>query len=166
MNNGPVKPDPYTAQEKRAITIDDLWSMKRIGAFDVSPDGKTIAFDVTEYSMKTNDGDKDIWLINSDGTNLRVFKNSDKNEGNPKFTPDGRLSYEFDSQIWVADLDGQNSTKLTNLYTGASGVRWANDGKKFLFTSNVYPECISQEVEWLSRSEVHDTGLVFVHRQV
>ncbi len=135
----------YTAQEKRAITIDDLWSMKRIGAFDVSPDGKTIAFDVTEYSMKTNDGDKDIWLINSDGTNLRVFKNSDKNEGNPKFTPDGRLSYEFDSQIWVADLDGQNSTKLTNLYTGASGVRWANDGKKFLFTSNVYPECVSQE---------------------
>ncbi len=135
----------YTAQEKRAITIDDLWSMKRIGAFDVSPDGKIIAFDVTEYSMKTNDGDKDIWLINPDGTNLRVFKNSDKNEGNPKFTPDGRLSYEFDSQIWVADLDGQNSTKLTDLYTGASGVRWANDGKKFLFTSNVYPECVSQE---------------------
>lgn len=133
------------AQEKRAITIDDLWSMKRIGAFDISPDGKTIAFDLTEYSMEKNKGNKDIWLIDADGTNMRVFKNSEANEGNPKFTPDGKLSYEFDSQIWIADLNGKNEKQLTDIYTGASGVLWSKDGSKFLFTSKVYPECKTQE---------------------
>ena len=35
------------AQEKRAITVDDLWNMKRIGSFDVSPDASKIIFDLT-----------------------------------------------------------------------------------------------------------------------
>ena len=40
------------AQEKHAITIDDLLNMKRIGSSDVSPDGKKIVFDLTTYSME------------------------------------------------------------------------------------------------------------------
>ncbi|MDZ7766935.1 MAG: hypothetical protein U5K00_21385 [Melioribacteraceae bacterium] len=63
-----------TAQDKRAITIDDLWAMKRIGSFDVSPNGKTIAFDQTIYSFETNKGNTDIYLIDSDGTNLRCIQ--------------------------------------------------------------------------------------------
>ena len=27
-------------QTKRAINVDDLWAMKRIGSYDISPDGK------------------------------------------------------------------------------------------------------------------------------
>jgi len=76
-------------QSKRAMTIDDLWAMKRIGTYDVSPDGKTIAFSLTSFTFEANKGNTDIYLINSDGTNLRPFKNSDKNESDPKFSSDG-----------------------------------------------------------------------------
>ena len=134
-----------TAQDKRAITIDDLWAMKRIGSFDVSPNGKTIAFDQTIYSFETNKGNTDIYLIDSDGTNLRVFKNSEANESSPKFAPDGKLTFQKESQIWIADIDGSNEEKLTDIYTGASGIVWTNDGSKFLFTSSVWPECKTQE---------------------
>lgn len=134
-----------SAQDKHPITIDDLWSMKRIGSFDISPDGKTIAFDQTEYSFETNKGNTDIYLIDADGNNLRPFKNSDVNESSPKFSPDGKLSFQRGGQLWIANIDASNEKQLTDLYTGASGIVWADDGSKFLFTSSVWTECETQD---------------------
>ncbi|MFH1528242.1 MAG: S9 family peptidase [Bacteroidota bacterium] len=135
-----------TAQTKRAITVDDLWAMKRVGAVELSNDGKLIAFTVTEYSMEENKGQTDIWLINSDGTNIRVLKDSPQTESQPKFIPNSsRISYAKGGQIWTCDPDGANDEQLTDLYSGASGVRWSADGKKILFVSSIYPECITQE---------------------
>lgn len=133
-------------QSKHAITIDDFWSMKRIGAYDISPDGKTIVFSLTSYSMESNKGNSDLYLINSDGTNLRVFKNSDNGESEPKFSPDGnKIAYIMNSQIFVSDFDGKNEKQIANIFSGASGIEWSSDGKKILFVSSVYPDCTTQE---------------------
>lgn len=133
-------------QNKHAITVDDLWAMKRITSFDVSPDGNLIAFSVSTYSFDANRGNSDIYLINSDGSNLRAFKNSDKNELEPKFSPDGlSLSFTRDSQIIVADLSGSNEKQVTDVYSGASDFEWSADGKKILFVSSVYPDCQTQD---------------------
>ncbi len=133
-------------QQKRALKPEDLWAMKRIGSFDVSPDGKTIAFTVTTYDIEKNKGNSDIWLIDTDGKNLRPLKTSEENESNPKFSPDGKsIAYEYKDQIWLCDLNGKNDKQLTNIYTGASGLVWSKDGKKIMFVSEVYPDCENQE---------------------
>jgi len=96
--------------------------------------------------MEANKGNSDIWLIDSNGKNLRPLKNSDANESAPKFSPDGKMiAYQFKGQIWVCDYEGKNDAQLTNIYTGASGMVWAKDGKKILFVSSVYPDCTTQE---------------------
>ncbi len=137
---------PSFAQTKRAITVDDLWAMKRIGTYDISPDGKTIAYTLTTYSFEANKGNTDIYLIDSDGKNNRVLKNSDKNESEPKFSPDGKaIAFARDGQIWQCNFDGSNEKQLTDIYTGASDFKWSPDGKKMLFTSYVYPDCKTQE---------------------
>jgi dipeptidyl aminopeptidase/acylaminoacyl peptidase len=134
------------AQTKRAMTVEDLWTMKRIGAYDVSPDGKTIAFAVTSYNIEANKGNTDIWLIDSDGKNLRPLKNSEGNENEPKFSPDGRkIAFTKDGQIWLCDIDGNNETQLTNFYSGASGMVWSPDGNRILFTSSVDPDCLNED---------------------
>lgn len=133
-------------QQKRAISVDDLWAMKRIGSYDISPDGKTIAFTLTGYTFETNKGNTDIYLINSDGSNLRPFKRSDKNESEKKISPDGKkIAYTMSGQIFIAGLDGKGEKQLTNIYTGASGFKWSNDEKKILFVSSVYPDCKTQQ---------------------
>ncbi|MCJ7554507.1 MAG: S9 family peptidase [Ignavibacteriaceae bacterium] len=133
-------------QTKRAIDVDDLWAMKRIGAYDVSPDGKTLAFTLTSYTFEANKGNTDIYLIDFDGKNLRSIKNSEKNEGEPKFSPNGKtISFTRDGQIWQCNFDGSNEKQLTNIYTEASGFEWSADGKKILFVSSVYPDCKTQQ---------------------
>lgn len=144
------------AQEKRAMTIDDLWNMKRIGKAVLSPDGSTLAFAVTTYNMNDNKGNTDIWLVNTDGTGLRPFRNSDKNESDPAFSPDGKyISYVSDGQIKAGSWSSSADTKkkpaksrdiqLTSIYTGASGAVWSKDASKLLFVSSVYPDCADQD---------------------
>ena len=135
-----------TAQQKRAITVDDLWAMKRIGSVAVSPNGEQVAFSLSQYSMENNSGQTDIYLMNIDGTNVRAILNSEEDESNPSFLPDGsKLTYQFAGQIWQCNLDGTEKEELTNLYTGASGIRWSNDGSKILFISSVHPDCLTQD---------------------
>ncbi len=134
------------AQQKRAMTVEDMWKMKRIGAYDVSPDGKTIAFAATSYSMETNKSNSDIWLIDADGKNVRAFKNSEAGESAPKFSSDGKkIAYSKKGQIWISNIDGSDDQQLTDLYTGASGMVWSNNGKAILFVSDVYPDCPTQD---------------------
>ncbi len=134
------------AQQKRAITVDDLWAMKRIGSVVVSPNGEQIAFSLSQYSMDNNSGQTDIYIMNIDGTDVRAILYSEENESNPSFLPDGsKLTYQLGNQIWQCNLDGTEKEQLTNLYTGASGIRWSNDGSKILFVSSVYPDCSTQD---------------------
>lgn len=131
--------------QKHAMTIEDMWNMKRITSFDLSPDGKSIVFAATSYDMDKNKGNSDVWMISSDGKYLNPIKNSDVSESAPKFTTDGnKIAYEFKNNIWLCDLDGSNNVQLTDLYTGASGLVWSKDGKFALFVSSVYPDATTQ----------------------
>jgi dipeptidyl aminopeptidase/acylaminoacyl peptidase len=131
------------AQEKHAITVDDLWNMKRIGSFDVSQDASKIIFDVTTYSMELNKGQTDIWIINSDGSGLRQIKES---ASLPKFIPgDSKIYFERNEQLFISDLNGKNENQLTDFYSGVSEAELSIDKTHLLFTSKVYADCESQE---------------------
>ena len=132
-------------QTKRPLTVEDLWNMKRINNFQVSPNGKMIVFEISSYSMDENKGNTDICIMNSDGSDPKFLKNSDKNETEPGFTPDGKkVSFVRDGQIWLCNTDGTGEEKLTDMYTEVSGYKWSSDGKKLLFVSSVYPDCPDQ----------------------
>ena len=147
---------PFLAlpQNKRALTVEDLWNIKRVGSFNVSSDGKMIAFELTSYNMEDNKGNTDIYIMDSDGKDVRPLKNSTTNETEPAFTPDSKkVSYVRDGQIWLCNIDGSGEEKLTYIYTEASGYRWSPDGKKILFVSSVYPGCPDQDCNKIKDDE-------------
>ena len=149
-------------QTKRAITVDDLWEMKRIENYDVSPDGKTLAFTLTSYTFEANKGNSDIYLIDADGKSLRVLKNSDNNEDEPIFSPDGKtIAFTRGGQIWQCNFDGSNEKQLTNIYTKTSGFKWSPDGKKILFVSSVYPECTTQDCNKQKDKAKEESKVIF-----
>ncbi|MCX7610146.1 MAG: S9 family peptidase [Ignavibacterium sp.] len=132
--------------QKRAITIDDLWALKRISTFDINSDGSKIVFAATSFSFETNKGNSDIYLVNSDGSELKAILTSEKSESSPRFVPNSNLiSFIKNGQIWTCNIDGSNEKQITNIYSGVNDYKWSNDGNRILFTSSVYPDCKTQE---------------------
>ena len=130
----------------RGLVFDDLFAMKRIGGFEVSPDGKWIAFELTSFDKAANSSNMDIWLVPARGGDEAPFVQSDGRDGSPQWSPDGkRLAFISDrggsSQIWTIPVDGGEAARITSVPTEVSTFRWSPDGRTIAFTSGVYPDC-------------------------
>jgi dipeptidyl aminopeptidase/acylaminoacyl peptidase len=139
--------------QKRPITHEDVWLMKRTGAPAVSPDGKWAVTSVTEPSYDSAKTASDLWLIALDGGAApRRLTSTLAAESATVFSPDSkRLAFstkrEGDDapQIYVLPLDGGEAVRVTSLSTGASDPQWRPDGKAVLFESRVYPGALNDE---------------------
>lgn len=137
---------PCFSAEKRAFQLDDLYRIKTVGGMSVSPDGKTIAFTVSTSDFRKAKQTKAVWLIESDGSNLRQATAGQTSDSNPFFSPDGKTlgfisNRSGSAQIYLLPLAGGEPKKLTDVSTGISDPLWSPDGKFIVFTSTVYPEC-------------------------
>lgn len=79
------------------------------GTIDWSPDGTQIVY--AEASEST--GLIQVALMNADGTNRRQVTAGDRFSHLPTFTPDGRIAFFRDSQIWTVNADGSDARKVS-----------------------------------------------------
>ncbi|HDZ11558.1 MAG TPA: S9 family peptidase, partial [Bacteroidetes bacterium] len=82
-------PSIFSAQ-KRAMTVEDMWSMGRVSQPVLSPDGKRIVYAVTTYSMKENKGNSDLYMIPSGGGKAIQLTAYSGYDGMPRWKPDGK----------------------------------------------------------------------------
>lgn len=158
-----------SAQEKRAMTVEDLWKLDRVSSGSLSPDGKWLAFTITKYDMEENKGETHIWLVSSDGKTTRQLTNSATGESSPVWHPDSKtLAFsakrddDKSSQIYTINIYGGEAKRLTNFVTGASGFKWDNQGNYIYFISSVYPDAVD-EAENEKRIEAAKNDKVKAH---
>jgi dipeptidyl aminopeptidase/acylaminoacyl peptidase len=133
--------------QKKIITHEDMWMMKRVGAPQISSNGKWIVFSVADPAYDEKDQSTDLWIASSDGNSKpRKVTSSKGGEGNYTWSLDGKqiaftAKREGDemAQVYVINIaDGGEAQRITNLSTGAGAPVWSRDGKMILFTSNVF----------------------------
>jgi dipeptidyl aminopeptidase/acylaminoacyl peptidase len=135
------------AMTKRPMNVEDLFAFQRIGAPNVSPDGKWAVFASSEITdSKNNKSVSRLWLVPTNGSATpRQLTNPTAKDNNPKWSPDGRwILFEStrsgSSQIWVINPYGGEAKQLTKISTDASTATWSPDGRHIAFVSAVYPE--------------------------
>ena len=132
--------------QTRPMEVEDLFRLKRVSDPQIAPDGKRVAYVVTEVLKDENRTNSDVWLIGADGGGEpRKLTNSSKHDRHPRWSPDGKwIAFESlrdgTSQIFLLAADGGEAKKLTTLFTGAGQAVWSPDGKSLAFVSAVYPE--------------------------
>ena len=136
--------------EKRALTIADLYKIKSVSDPQYSPDGKRIAFTVTEYFLEKGKSSSDIYLMDADGTGLRQMTRHEEADYHPRWSPDG-LSLLFVStrengpQAWKMPVSGGEAVQVTDFSMGVSDPRWLPAGDHIIFYAEVFPECGSDD---------------------
>lgn len=121
-----------------------------------SPDGQFIAFtsnrqayerELTEEEQKNFDIDpaylNEIYVMNSDGSNLRRLTSVPGYDGGPFFSPDGqRICWRrftpngAIAEIWTMNVDGSDQRQLTRLGTMSWAPFYHPSGEYLIFTTN------------------------------
>lgn len=131
------------SQDKHALSVEDLWNMKRIGSFTISEDGRKIIFDVTTYSMDENKGKSNLWIVNTNGKDLKEFLNNVNGVSSPQIIGE-KVFYTIGDQIYSQSIKDTVKTKITDFYSGVGGVKFSPSKNKIIFSSKVYADCKNQ----------------------
>lgn len=120
-----------------------MMQLARISDPQVSPDGRTVAFEADNIDLPNNRKLKQVYVVPLDGGAPRRIADSAER---PRWSPDSKtIAFVSDrggtSQIWIMNADGSSPKQMTSLSTEAGGVLFSPDGKNLLFTSNVFPDC-------------------------
>jgi len=131
-----------SAQAQNIWTPEMQVKTKAIGAPQISPDGKRVAYTVNEAVMTADKSEfvTQIYLANTDGSNTFQITYGEKSSTNPKWSPDGNwlvfTSNRKDNKnnLYLLRLNGGEAEALTDVKTGVSNFDWSPDGKWIAYT--------------------------------
>ena len=120
------------------MTPEALWAMGRIGTAAASPDGKRVVYQVGYYSVKENNSQQKLYVMDADGKNARLLTTGDKSEYDPAWIEGGpRIAFLAGGQLWAMNPDGTGRRQLTRDAIGIDGYKFAPDGKKVLLIKSI-----------------------------
>jgi dipeptidyl aminopeptidase/acylaminoacyl peptidase len=140
---------PVLAASPKPIRFEESARIRRVGGFSVSPDGRRVAYAVSTPDVDANTSRSAIWMVSlsdSGAGEPRRMTSGEKRDWDPRFSPDGqRLAFLSDrggsSQVWVLDLSGGDPVQATSFPTQVNGFTWTPDGRSFVISSDVFPDC-------------------------
>jgi Tol biopolymer transport system component len=114
--------------------------MKSVGGAQISPDGRYVAYSVTQTDWDENEFVQRIWIALPATGERYQLTGGKKNSSGPVWAPDSRrLAFTSDRagkrQIYVISPAGGEAMQLTNEDTGVGNIAWSPDGASLVFTS-------------------------------
>src|SRR5436190_18477311 len=94
------------AADKRPMTLDDFFAIKRVSSPQISPDGKHVVYAVTEVDLAKNKTSTALWIVTTDGKGKpKQLSPKDTPAKDPRWSPDGKwILFESKGRLFVTDL--------------------------------------------------------------
>lgn len=128
------------AQQK--LTPEMLWQMGRVGNPTLSPDGKTVLYEVKTYDVPTNKGINILYLMPAVGGAATAISTAEVNAFSSRFRPDGlKITFlsakDGDVQLYEMNLDGTGITAITKVAGGIEGYKYAPAMNNIMYIAKV-----------------------------
>ena len=141
---------PATAQiASRAMSAQDLVTLKRISSPAVSPDGTSIVYQQVDTDPATYKRVTGLWRVpTKGGIPQRIADLAEASESAPAFSPDGQRLYFISGksgtdQLWLLDLrsPGSAPVQASDFKAELGGFALAPNGQRILVWGDVARDC-------------------------
>tara|TARA_Y100001958_G_scaffold158963_1_gene158568 strand:- start:7 stop:2025 length:2019 start_codon:yes stop_codon:yes gene_type:complete len=119
----------------------DVFELQYARDPQISPSGNRIVYVRTEMDIMKDGRSSSIWILNSDGSNHQKLTSSNRNESNPRWSPDGkRISFisssddDNGSEIFIYWVDSKQYASISQLETSPRSTKWSRDGNYIGFS--------------------------------
>lgn len=149
-------PAPLAGQEARPMTVEDVLAMKSVSQLSMSPDGRWVAYVVTERDMEEDRQETNVWVVPTVGgpDEARQVTFRAGTDNSPVWHPSGDwLAFasdrEGERQVYGIRPDGGEAWRVTSHETSVGGYRFSPDGRRLGFTASPPPTEADRELESL-----------------
>lgn len=129
--------------EKRSLTVDDLFRIKRVAGPQVSPDGKWVAYTVSTTNLKEEKSESQLWVTAVSSGEAIPMTAKGTSASQPRFSPDGKYiaflsarsageaeDGDAKTQVWLLDRRGGEAQQLTEVLQGVQSFEWSPDSTR------------------------------------
>jgi len=123
------------------MTVEDVLELKSVSDPQISPDGRWVAYVVTEVDFEENASNSDVWVVSVEGGQpLRLTRGAKRDNG-ARWAPEGDwLAFLSDrdgkTQIFGIAPNGGEAWAVTDWKSGVGSFEIAPDGRWIAFTAS------------------------------
>jgi dipeptidyl aminopeptidase/acylaminoacyl peptidase len=128
----------YAQNTPEPIGIDHFFEIRNVRNPQISPDGKWVAYTVSESDLDANKSETRIWMVPAEGGEAIPMTAKGYSAGNPRWSPDGKyLSFTASrnggqTQVWTLNRLGGEAQQITDIKQGVNSYEWSPDGSRLL----------------------------------
>ena len=120
------------------FTPEIMHQLGKISDLQVSPDGQRILYGVAYTSIEENRSNRNLFVMNIDGSGSRQLTHSPKSLSNARWIEGGkRIAYLQGGQMYVMNADGTGSRKVSDVPGGMSEFKINAQGDCVMYVSEV-----------------------------
>ena len=136
--------------ESDLLTPELLWNIGRISDIQLSPNASEILFGVTWYDLDKNKGNRELYIMNTDGSQRHQITHTQVSEYDARWTPEGKITFisteSGTPQVWIMDKNGKNRKQLTRVKNGVNGYKFSTDMSLLVYATDVPRQRIKEEL--------------------
>lgn len=123
------------------FTPEVMHQLGKVSDPQLSPDGSKILYGIGYTSIEQNKGNRELYVMNADGTNNTKITNTPKSEANARWINGGaQIAFLRGGQMYVADLTNNtlsNEKQVSNIDGGMDAFEMSPDGAQIMYIHNI-----------------------------
>lgn len=133
------------SQAQNKYTAELLQKLGRVSDPQISPDGKSVLYNVRWVNLEKNKGQSDLYKVDVATKAVTRLTNDDFNQSSGKWNATSTAIYflsnaDGSSQLYKMNSDGSNTVKISSIENGVDGYGISANEKRVWFFSEVKVE--------------------------